>query len=331
MQHFKTLIISLTAVALFGCGSSDDPVVPASDPSAGASQNVPTQTIDKVASAGGFNSLLAAATKADLAGALAAPGADLTVFAPTDAAFTRLATDLGFASAGDMVGALSAGALRNILSYHVLPTNQSGATLTAERQTATNTLYVYEGQPSQLNLRSDGTALTIIDGTLMTATVSAADVAASNGVIHVIDRVLVPPGVLNLVQIAQVNPNFSSLAGAVVQTGLQGTLSGPGTFTVFAPTNAAFAAAPAGLSVPQLTQVLTYHALGSQVLASDIPFGTPTATLNGQTIVINAGNPPAQPPSITDTTGTVAQIVATDVRASNGVLHVIDKVLIPTL
>jgi transforming growth factor-beta-induced protein len=156
-------------------------------------------------------------------------------------------------------------------------------------------------------------------------------VPASNGVIHVIDKVLVPPGVLNVVQMAQLNPAFSTLVGAVVSANLQGALADPAaTLTVFAPTNDAFAAIAstvAGLNTTQLTTVLTYHVLGSQVLAADIPFGTAVATLSGQNITINAGTPP----TITDTTATPASIVATDVRASNGVIHVIGKVLIPTL
>ncbi|MGC9236613.1 MAG: fasciclin domain-containing protein, partial [Thiomonas sp.] len=100
-----------------------------------------------------------------------------------------------------------------------------------------------------------------------------------------------------------------------------------GPFTVFAPTNAAFAAAPTGLTNAQLQTVLLYHVLDKQVLSSQIPFGTPINTLANQTITINSGNPP----TITDTTSTPASIIATDVRASNGVIHVINKVLIPSL
>ncbi len=113
----------------------------------------------------------------------------------------------------------------------------------------------------------------------------------------------------------------------MVAANLQATLSGAGPFTVFAPTNAAFAAAPTGLTVPQLTTVLTYHVLAGQVLSSQIPFGTPVATVAGQNITINTGTPP----TITDTTAVAGKIVAVDVRASNGVIHVVDKVLIPAL
>jgi transforming growth factor-beta-induced protein len=130
---------------------------------------------------------------------------------------------------------------------------------------------------------------------------------------------------------AQVNPIFSTLVGAVLSADLAGALSNPmARLTVFAPTNDAFALiAPtvAGLSIPELTTVLTYHVLGSQVLAADIPFGTAVPTLaTPQTITINAS-----PLTITDTTATPAPIDATDVRASNGVIHVVSKVLIPLL
>lgn len=113
----------------------------------------------------------------------------------------------------------------------------------------------------------------------------------------------------------------------MVAADLQGTLAGAGPFTVFAPTNAAFAAAPQNLTTPQLRTVLTYHVIGSQVLSTQIPFGAPVATVAGQSITIASGTPP----TIRDTTANPAKIVAVDVRASNGVIHVIDKVLIPAL
>ena len=137
------------------------------------------------------------------------------------------------------------------------------------------------------------------------------------------------PRTMNVVQMAQLNPAFSTLVGAVVQADLAATLSGTGPFTVFAPTNDAFAAIAdtvAGLTTEQLTTVLTYHVVGGQVLSTQIPFGAPVTTVSGQAITINQ-----TPLSITDTTADPAPIVATDVRASNGVIHVISKVLIPAL
>jgi len=297
----------------------------------GGSDNEDPGNIAQVANENGFSSLLAAATKAGLADELSANGANLTVFAPTNAAFNTLATRLGFADGPAMVTALPAPALASILSYHVLPAKRSAADLAAGGATQA-TIYSFGGGPASLRL-STTNGVRITDAVLTEATVTSADVAASNGVIHVVDKVLVPPGVLNVVQMAQANPDaFSSLVGAVVSAGLATTLSGPGPFTVFAPTNAAFAAAPTGLTTQQLATVLTYHVLdlNPAVLSSAIPFGTPVTTVAQQDITINAGTAPVIA-TITDTTSTPATITAVDVRASNGVIHVIDKVLIPSL
>ena len=314
-RWFKYLAALGIVASLAACGGDDD-------------HPPPPGNIVQVAQANGFTALAAAATKAGLVSALSDTSASLTVFAPTDAAFGTLATQLGFSSATALVDALPANALASILSYHVLPTKKTAAALAAGSATQ-GTLYLFGGSSTTLTLATTG-GVSITDAALTTARVTTTDVAASNGVIHVIDKVLVPPGVLNIVQAAQVNPAFTTLVGAVVQANLQATLSGAGPFTVFAPTNDAFAAIQstvAGLSTAQLTTVLTYHVLASQVLAADIPFGTPVATVEGETITINAGTPP----TITDKTTTPAPIVATNVRASNGVIHVISKVLIPAL
>lgn len=314
-KFFKVGLAAIAMVATLGaCGSSDDDT-----------HEVPLGNIADVAKAQGFNALLAASTKAGINGTLTDASAQLTVFAPTDAAFTALAQTLGFADASAMVNALPAATLQNMLTYHVLGSKKLAADLAAGGATQP-TAYTYNGAPARLAL--DFTSgVKITDAALTVATVVTPNVAASNGVIHAIDKVLVPPGVLNIVQMAQVNPSFSSLVSAVVATNLQGTLSGAGPFTVFAPTNAAFAAAPQNLSTAQLTTVLTYHVLGSQVLSNQIAFGTPVATVAGQTITINNDTPP----TIRDTTAVIAKLVAVDVRASNGVIHVIDKVLIPAL
>ena len=310
-------LAAVSALALVAaCGGGDD-------------DHPPPGTLAQVATTGGFTALVAAADKAGLVPALSSSSASLTVFAPTDAAFTSLATSLGFADAGAMVAALDGPPLASILQYHVLPTKKLAADLVAGGPTQ-DTLYTFDGAAATLALDTTS-GVKITDEVLTQATVTTANVPASNGVIHVIDKVLVPPGVLNVVQMAQLNPAFSTLVGAVVTANLQGALADPAaTLTVFAPTNDAFAAIAttvAGLTPAELTTVLTYHVLDSQVLAADIPFGTPVTTLANQDITINAGTPP----TISDTTATPASIVATDVRASNGVIHVIGKVLIPTL
>lgn len=318
MRIFGFVKAALLACACAGflsaCGGDDD------DPPAAMQKN-----IAEVAKDQGFNALLAAVTKAGIGGTLTDANAQLTVFAPTDQAFANLATRLGFADAAALVNALPPAALQSILNYHVLAAKRSAADLRAGGASQT-TAYTYANAPTRLSLDfSNGVRIT--DAALTVATVTTADVAASNGVIHVVDKVLVPPGVLNIVQMAQVNPSFSSLVAAVVASNLQGTLGGAGPFTVFAPTNTAFAAAPQNLSATQLRTVLTYHVLASQVLSTQIPFGTPVATVAGQNISFVS----ATPPRIRDTTAAEASITAVDVRASNGVIHVVDKVLIPAL
>lgn len=311
-RWLRWLTASLVLSALAACGGDDDPA-PA--------------TLAEVAQANNLTALTAAASKAGLASTLSDPAANLTVFAPTNAAFDTLAGQLGFADGTAMVNALPAAALADILRYHVLGARKSAADLSAGGATQP-TIYSFDGAPARITLTTSG-GVTLTDAALTSARVTAADVTASNGIVHVIDKVLVPPGVLNIVQMAQVNPVFSTLVGAVVAADLQGVLSGAGPFTVFAPTNDAFAAIAstvAGLSKPELTTVLTYHVLGAQVLSTQIPFGTAVSTVSGQSITIN--NPPL---TISDTTSVPAPIVATDVRASNGVIHVIGKVLLPQL
>ena len=120
-----------------------------------------------------------------------------------------------------------------------MPTNESAAELVAGGASQATLYSLTPGTPATLAVdTASGVKLT--DAALNQASVTSADVAASNGVIHVIDKVLVPPGVLNVVQMAQSNPMFSVLVEAVVAADLAGALSGTGPFTVFAPTNAAF-------------------------------------------------------------------------------------------
>ena len=319
MKSFWKWLGAVSLVLLLSsCGSSDD------DNNDG--------NLAEVAQKNGFAALLAAADKAGIASTLTAADADLTVFAPTDAAFGTLATQLGFANAGAMVTALSASDLSKILSYHVVPGERSAADLKGAGASL-STAYVFDGAAAKLALNTS-TDVAITDAALATSKVITADLHADNGVLHGIDKVLVPPGVLNVVQMAQANPaTFSSLVAAVVATGLAPALSGTGPFTVFAPTNAAFASAPTGPTTSQLTSVLTYHVLPAQVLSGDIPFGTPVATLNTKTL--GGATVPAQTITInrnltiTDTTAIAGNILTTDVRASNGVIHVIGKVMIP--
>jgi uncharacterized surface protein with fasciclin (FAS1) repeats len=177
-----------------------------------------------------------------------------------------------------------------------------------------------------------GAGNVITDARARSANIVATDVFTSNGVIHVIDRVILPLPGENIVQVAQATPDFSILVDAVVAANLVETLTGPGPFTVFAPTNAAFAALLAELGVTAeqlladtelLTAVLTYHVVPGRVLAADIVPGTPITSVQGGSFTIS--------PEFVITDGRMrsAGIVATDVFASNGVVHVIDGVILP--
>ena len=318
-QILKMMLVAASAAVVVACGGTDDPPPPGN--------------LAQVASDNGFTALVAAADKAGLVPALSDPGASLTVFAPTDAAFATLATSLGFADANAMVAALDAATLAKILTYHVLPARKDAASLAAGGTTQA-TLYNFPGTtPSTLTVdASSGVAVT--DAVYNTATVTTPDVAASNGVVHVIDKVLVPPGVLRVVQMAQTNPAFSVLVEAVVGADLAGALSSAGPFTVFAPTNDAFVSALDELMLtkdqllasPSLASILTYHGVAGQLLAADVvalPKPAAVTTLQGSTFSVGADL------GITDGLGRTATLLATDVIGSNGVIHVIDKVLLP--
>jgi uncharacterized surface protein with fasciclin (FAS1) repeats len=144
----------------------------------------------------------------------------------------------------------------------------------------------------------------------------------------VVEDVVVAP--TTIVDVAAGNPDFSTLVAAITAAGLGETLAGEGPFTVFAPTNAAFAALPAGtldsLLLPenkdQLTAILTYHVVPGTVMAADLPTtATDVATVNGAMVSVVAAPEGA--------TVNGAKITAADVAASNGVIHVIDTVLLP--
>jgi uncharacterized surface protein with fasciclin (FAS1) repeats len=138
-----------------------------------------------------------------------------------------------------------------------------------------------------------------------------------------------------VVDVAASDENFSTLVTAVDAAGLAGTLSGDGPFTVFAPVNDAFTALPSGtvdtLLAPenqaQLTSVLTYHVVPSKVLSSDLSDGMTITTVQGEPLTVGVqGNAV----TLTDASGNTASVVQADVEAGNGVVHVIDHVLLPS-
>jgi transforming growth factor-beta-induced protein len=276
--------------------------------------------VDIAAGNADFSILVAAVQAAGLVDTLKGPG-PFTVFAPTNAAFTRLLADLNLSAAQLLA---NRPLLTQVLTYHVLASRSLASSLTDGLARAT-----VQGQP--LKFARTGFGLAIDDASGGRSNVILGNVQASNGVIHAIDRVLLPTD-KDLVQLAVGTPQLSILVEAVLAANLKGVLSGPGPFTVFAPTNDAFASLLAELGVSKaallsdtalLTKVLTYHVVSGQVLSSGISFGQPIATLQGQSFTIGRDL------RITDQNNRHSRIVATDVAATNGVVHVIDRVILP--
>jgi transforming growth factor-beta-induced protein len=251
-----------------------------------------------------------------------------TLFAPTNAAFAALLDELRITKA-QLLG--NRELLVSVLTYHALPQALSSRGIASRDRGTAVTL---QGQALTFDVaRRDGPDIRLIDATGRSAGVTFANLYASNGVVHVLDRVVLPQS-KNLVEIAQSNNDFTLLVEAVVAAGLVDTLAAPGPFTVFAPSNAAFASLlrELGLTKEQLladrallTQVLTYHVVPGRVLAGDIKEGALVGTVQGQSIRLGLSGGP----SITDARGRRSNIVATNVQAKNGVIHVIDRVVLP--
>jgi uncharacterized surface protein with fasciclin (FAS1) repeats len=182
-RMFLKFAAATTVIALVSaCGGSDD-----ND----NNNNNPPGTVAEVAASAGFTSLVAAATKAELVSTLSDPAATLTVFAPTDAAFSALATQLGDANTTAMVTRLTKAQLTTILTYHVLATKVESKDIpfgTPVPTVNTGTITITAGTPPVI--------ATIADTTATPAKITAVDVKASNGVIHVIDKVLIPTGIV---------------------------------------------------------------------------------------------------------------------------------------
>jgi transforming growth factor-beta-induced protein len=302
-QTFTLALIALTGIfILTGCEKEkEEEMKPVAD-----------MTIAEYAlSNSNFSILVEALAKADLVNALNGSG-NFTVFAPTNAAFTALFTELGISG----ISALSKETLTPILLYHVLGTEAKSSMISTGYYSTLS-----PAQGSYLSLKAD-----VSSGVKLNKNTSViiADVDVKNGVIHAIDRVLLPPSVVDQ---ALANDNFSILVQAVVKAGLVDVLNGSGPFTIFAPTNAAFQAlfttlgisGIAQLTAEQLIPILTYHVVSGNVLSTMLTAGT-VQTLNGP-ITVTLGAAPA-------INGT-SKIIATDVQGSNGVIHVIDNVLLP--
>lgn len=300
-------ILSLTLALIFsGCSDDDD------------DSNTGNSIVTIASGTSDLSSLVAALTKfPDLVDALNTPGT-YTVFAPSNAAFSALLEATGQSSLDDLPESV----LRRVLEYHVVSSTVALSTDLSDGQTIATAL-----TDNEVTVGVSGSGVTI-----NTANVTTADVAATNGVVHIVDAVLVPAlelSILNtVVEPAYFNSNFTVLTEAVVTAGLLATLiDGSADYTLFAPTNDAFAAAGInsldGLTADDLSPILLYHVLSTEVKAADLPAtgsaitslgGTLYLSINSDGVFLN-GN---------------TEVVSTDLDYDNGVVHVINRTLTPT-
>jgi uncharacterized surface protein with fasciclin (FAS1) repeats len=269
--------------------------------------------VQTAVAAGQFTTLASLLQKAGLVDTLAT-GGPFTVFAPTDAAFAKVPKATLDALAADPAK------LKAVLLYHVVPGRVTAADVV--KLTSAKTA---EGRSVAIKVTNGAV---FVDG----AQVTTPDIEATNGVIHVIDSVLIPQEATatppkTIVQTAVAAGSFKTLTSLLKKAGLVGALQGKGPFTVFAPTDAAFAKVPKATlaalakNKAQLRSVLLYHVVKGNVPAAKVVMLRSAKTLNGKAVSIRVKG------------GNVfvagARVTTPDVKASNGVIHVVNKVLIP--
>jgi transforming growth factor-beta-induced protein len=315
-SNVKALVIlAIIAVTLVAC--SDDTTTEenmvaetSTAPQAEQTQEESKTIVDIAVEDGRFTTLVTALQATELDSVLAGEG-PFTVFAPTDDAFGKLPE-------GTVASLLeTTPALKNILLYHVV----SGNVLAADVVTLESAVTL-QGQTVSISVMGD--VVKIND-----AQVIITDIQGSNGIIHVIDTVLLPAEEESktIVDIAVEDGRFTTLVTALQATELDSVLAGEGPFTVFAPTDDAFGKLPEGTvaslleTTPALKNILLYHVVSGNVLAADVVTLESAVTLQGQTVSISVMGDVV---NIND-----SQIIITDIQGSNGTIHVIDTVLSP--
>lgn len=319
----------MAAALVFTACNDDDEETPDPNPNPGPTENIAEVAIGN----DNYSILVEALQAADLVDVVSDEDATYTVFAPDNDAFNAFFDAEGITDAGgdgsrvdDLVDELGPVAVRETLLYHVLAAEVRAADVPENAYVTTASTFSPNGNQLSLLAQSAGGNVTL-NGY---ATVENADILATNGVIHGINTVLTMPTVADL---ASYDANLSSLFNAVGNAGLAGTLSDTeATFTVFAPLNSAFDAVSGTvetLTNDQLVTVLTYHVLDTEVRAEDVTTGV-VPTVSGQSITITE-NDGAVTIADADENNDDANVVLTDVQGTNGVVHVIDAVLIPQL
>ena len=275
---------------------------------------IPATVVDIVVNSEDHTLLEAAVIAAGLVEALSAEG-PFTVFAPTDAAITALVEALEI-TAEDLLALPDLG---EILQYHVV----AGAAMSGD---------LTDGQEIETLLGENVTVTINADGVFINdAQVTAADIEAGNGVVHVIDAVLLPPApeTNTVVDVIVNSEDHTLLEAAVIEAGLVEVLSAEGPFTVFAPTDSAITVLVAALEItaedllalPNLSEILKYHVVAGAAMSGDLTDGQEIETLLGSNVTVTIN---AEGVFIND-----AQVTVADIEADNGVVHVIDAVLLP--
>ncbi len=296
----RTLLVPAAAIAFAACGDEEP---------TGPIDTGPDNIAEIAQSTDDVSTLAAALEAAGLVSALEGDG-PFTVFAPVNSAFAALGDDVVAALLEDA----NADLLSRILTFHVV----SGTAAFSDDLTDGQTVTTLEG--NELTIGVSGSGVTV-NG----AAVTTADIEAENGVIHLIDGVLVPP--VDIVERAILTAETQTLVDAVVAGDLVTTLQGDGPFTVFAPINAAFEALGTDkldvLLAPEnqalLQKILTYHVIAGDVRAADLVDGGTATTVEGTEVTFDLSG---ETPLVNG-----AGIIATDIVTENGVIHLIDGVL----
>lgn len=285
----------------------------------------PKNLVELAQATADLSTLVEAVNYADLGSVLSNESEKYTVFAPTNAAFTALLSSLGVSKLTD----LDKATVKQLLLYHVVPGSVKSTDLTdgyvktaATFGSTTSALSLLVGTSPNVTLNKD-------------VKVTTANVEASNGIVHIVDKVIALPTVVTH---ALNNPNFSTLVAALTRPDLGvdyvTLLSGTGPFTVFAPTNAAFTALLTELSASSLNDidaatlnaVLQYHVVnGANVLSTQLTDEQEVTTFGGGKFKVDLTGGA----KIVDAQGRISNIAVVDVQANNGVVHAIDKVILP--
>lgn len=306
-----------------------------SDLHVGVSDRSAGTIVDVAAGNPNFSTLVAAVQKTGLVASLSRATLNATVLAPTNDAFAQLPDPFNnAANISNITDARTIAALGQILKYHVIMGTRTAAELTNGSYGTLRTAVtpqnhlVFVGRNTAGNVYINGNAKVV-----------TTDVFATNGVIHAIDKVLLPPSQA-IGQVAMTTNNFSALYAALKATGLTNTFFEPTySFTVFAPTDAAFAKLPApfntasaikgirdAAAIQTLRDILLYHTVKNRVFSVDLREGIQAASLQGGSVSISlAGGAKVKG----NGNASAANITATDILAINGVIHAIDQVLMP--